>query len=360
MVVTKAFDTVNHSILLRKLSGLGVDDAARDWFNSFLSNRCQVTCCNNAMSDPASISICVAQVSILGPLLFIIYMNDLPDVLDHCSVTLYADDTVLYFASKSITEVESKINSDLSRVCSWMRANQLTLNIKKSKFMLIGSIARLSKVDSIVISTDSKPLEEVQSLSYLGIVINKNLTWDDHLVHTRNKINKKLGLLRRIKPYLPLSARITFFNSFILPLFDYGDIIWGDRGNASLMAELQVLQNKAACIILDLPARASASDALARLPWKPLLRRRAEHRAIFTYKSLNNFFSHTFQCSFNRDFHSYNTRSRNNIRKGAANRRWGHWTTLNFAANDWNALDITLREASSLSIFKHGLSKAAL
>ena len=74
-----------------------------------------------------------------------------------------------------------------------------------------------------------------------------------------------------------------------------------------------MLQNKAARIILDLPARASASDALARLRWKPLLRRRAEHRAIFTYKSLNNFFSHTFQCSFNRDFHSYNTRPRNNI-----------------------------------------------
>ena len=85
------------------------------------------------------------------------------------------------------------------------------------------------------------------------------------MVHIRNKINKKLNLLRRIKPYLPLSARITFFNSFILPLFDYGDIIWGDRGNASLMAELQVLQNKAARIILDLPARASATDALARL-----------------------------------------------------------------------------------------------
>ena len=86
--LTKAFDTVNHSILLRKLSGLGVDDAARDWFNSFLSNRCQVTCCNNAMSDPASVSIGVAQGSILGPLLFIIYMNDLPDVLDHCSVLM--------------------------------------------------------------------------------------------------------------------------------------------------------------------------------------------------------------------------------------------------------------------------------
>ena len=111
----------------------------------------------------------------------------------------------------------------------------------------------------------------ISTRAYLGIVINKNLTWDDHLVHTRNKINKKLGLLRWIKPYLPLSAWITFFNSFILPLFYYGDIIWGDRGNASLITELQVLQNKAARIILDLPLRTSASDTLARLRWKPLL-----------------------------------------------------------------------------------------
>lgn len=107
--------------------------------------------------------------------------------------------------------------------------------------MLIDSVAHLSKVNSIVTTTDSKPLEEVKSLSYLGIVINKNLTWDDHLNHIRGKINKKLGLLRRIKPYLLLIAQLTFFNSFILPLFYYGDIIWGDRGNVTLMAELQIL-----------------------------------------------------------------------------------------------------------------------
>ena len=88
------------------------------------------------------------------------------------------------------------------------------------------------------------------------------------------KISEKLSLLRRIKSYLPLNARIMFFNSFILPLFDYGDIIWGDRGNASLMSELQVLQNKTARLILDLPAHFSAAEALKRLGWKPLLRRR--------------------------------------------------------------------------------------
>ena len=228
-------------------------------------------------------------------------------------------------------------------MCMWLvELNQLTLNIKKSQFMLIGSNSRLRRIDSIVISADGKQLKEAQCFPYLGLIINQNLTWEDHIEHMRNKINKKLGLLRRIhsrsqrprsfwsapriatsghvqhrksaihglpvtlrmfrvesdksdwfwsqsivftKPFktgmsldqargrdswcwpkgarplgtrmrrikscLPLSARITFFNSFVLPLFDYGDIIWGDRGNTTLMAELQILHNKAARIILD-------------------------------------------------------------------------------------------------------------
>ena len=120
--------------------------------------------------------------------------------------------------------------------------------------------------------------------------------------------------------YHPQSARITFFNSYALPLFDYGDIIWG---NATLMAELQILHNKAARLILDLHPRASASDALAKLHWKPLQWRRAEHRAIFVYKSINDLFIHSFNFSFNSSFHNYNTRSKHNIRKSIAARRWG-------------------------------------
>jgi hypothetical protein len=167
--LTKAFDKVNHSILVRKLSTLGLDNVTRDWFESFISNRSQVTCCNNANYNTASIFIGVAQASILGPLLFIIYMNDLTDLIQFCNITLYADDTVLYIASKSISEIESKLNSDLRRVCSWMRENRLTLNAKKSKFMLIGSNARLCKVDSIEIFADDSALDEVQYFLYLAI-----------------------------------------------------------------------------------------------------------------------------------------------------------------------------------------------
>ena len=155
-------------------------------------------------------------------------------------------------------------------------------------------------------------------------MINGRFFWTDHIDCIRSKISKKLGLLRRIKSCLSLNARIIFFISFILPLFYYGNIVWGDRGNASLMSELQVLQNKAARLILDLPAHYSAAEALKRLGWKPLLRRRKEHHAIFMYKLINNHFCHSIPVTFNDDFYSYNTRSRNDIRKSSATRRWGH------------------------------------
>ena len=109
--------------------------------------------------------------------------------------------------------------------------------------------------------------------------------------HIRSLLIVKQSLLN-FKLICFSSKELCFFNSFILPLFDYGDIIWGDRRNASLMSELQVLQNKAARIILDLPAHFSAAEALKRHGWKPLLRRRKEHRAIFILKYINNHFSH--------------------------------------------------------------------
>ena len=158
---------------------------------------------------------------------------------------------------KSIFSSERAVNTDLGHVCKWIWTNPLTLNVSKSKFLSIGSSFRLSKVGSIHISADDTPLDNVDSYTYLGIVINSRFSWSDHIESVRSNISKKLGLLRRIKSCLPLSTRVTFY-SFILPLFDDGDIIWGDRSNATLLSELQLLQNKAARLVLDLPAHLSA------------------------------------------------------------------------------------------------------
>ena len=211
--LTKAFDTVNHSILLSKLCSLGVLNASPpyNWFESYLSNRCQVTVCNGTKSSPETVQIGVPQGSILGPLLFTLYINDLPDYLEHCDVTLYADDTVLFISDKSLHNIKSYMNSDLEKLNNWLKLNHLTLSISKSKFMIIGSSQRLNKIDSISFKVDNIDLDEVSSFKYLGIVINNRLNWQDHVDQMFSKINKKLGLLKRIRYCLPLDARLMFF-----------------------------------------------------------------------------------------------------------------------------------------------------
>ena len=183
--LTKAFVMVNHSILLSKLCSLGVLNAspAYNWLESYLSNRCQVTVCNGMMSSPETVQIGVPQGSILGPLLFTLYINDLLDYLEHCDATLYADDTVLFISDKSLHNIKSYMNSDLEKLNNWLKLNHLTLSISKSKFMIIGSSQRLNKIDSISLKVDNMDLDEVSSFKYLGIVINNRLTWQDHVDH---------------------------------------------------------------------------------------------------------------------------------------------------------------------------------
>ena len=132
-------------------------------------------------------------------------------------------------------------------------------------------------------------------------------------------------------------------------------IVWGDRGNSTLMLQLQSLHNKAGKKILDLPIGSSASKALNKLKWKTLARCRAEHGATFIYKCLNNLFSHRYNIELNKDKHDFNTRCKNNIRKSASRRNWGHWTSTNFAPNDWNKLDFSIRQSPSLLSFKRVL-----
>ena len=229
--LSKAFDTVDHSLLFEKLGSYGLSNDCVNWFKSYLTNRNQLTAMGNTFSSFKHVPVGVPQ----GPLLFLIFVNDLPSCVNHCEISLYADDTVIYVSSHNACDLELKLNSDLKHLCSWFNDNLLTLNVSKCKFVIYGSSRKVAKFDNVSITVNDSILDRIDSSKYLGVTIQQNLTWSEHIDNISKKLNQCLGLIRRIKFLLPIQARLTLYNTLVLPLLDYSDIVWGDKNNSTLM-----------------------------------------------------------------------------------------------------------------------------
>ena len=157
---------------------------------------------------------------------------------------------MIYCYGSSSQELSDKLNRDLLAVAKWLNDHKLTLNLEKTKCMLVGSNTKLESKMTLTVSIFDHNVNNINSFKYLGIFISSDFTWTNHVEYIAGKINQRLGLLNRIKHLLPFSARLLFCNSFVMPLLDYADLVWGDKDNVTLMTSLQVLQNKAAKIIL--------------------------------------------------------------------------------------------------------------
>ena len=239
------------------------------------------------------------QGSILGPLLFLIFINDLPQCLKHCKSILYADDTLLYYTARTENELQDKINEDLDSLSQWLNNNLLTLNYEKTKFMIFANKKQSTNVD---ITIQNKKVSQETSFKYLGVTLSSDLTWHNHIDNMIAKINQRLGVLRRVKEFLDLETRCVLYTSLVLPLFD---TIWGDKNNSVLMISLQVLENKAAKIILNQHPRYSSTEALRELKWTTLTTRRHNHRRMFTFGCMNGLIDFDFDLTKNEDIHGH-------------------------------------------------------
>ena len=235
----KAFDTVNHKILLEKMKIYGFSEHCIKWFSSYLSNRKQITVFNGKKSKSRVVQIGVPQGSILGPLLFLIYINDLPNATE-LLLSLFADDTTLQASGKTIEEVESKINNELSVLSDWFETNQLTLHPNKTRYILFNSKGKELnltlkgvKLKQIAESSDEP------SFKFLGIHIDERLSWKHHCEFLHKKLIKVFYSLNRVKKVFPLKLKVQLFHSLFNSHIMYGIQIWGASPHANMVEKIQ-------------------------------------------------------------------------------------------------------------------------
>ena len=285
--LSKAFDTVDHDILISKLCHYGIHGATLNWFKSYLYNREQQCYINGQLSTAMKIRCGVPQGSILGPLLFLIYINDLPGSLSYSTARMYADDTNISTTAATFRHLIQAVNIDLSHLREWLLANKLSLNVTKTEQMFIGAHFNLSKITSSpLIYIDDTPVKRVKEAKTLGIKIDERLSWAEHIEYISNKISSAIGGLRQVRPFIPHKTALTIYNSLIQPLFDYCDVVWGNL-SLTLAERLQKLHNRAARTITCSSYDIRSVEVRSKLNWPTLNERRKYHTAIVMYKILH-------------------------------------------------------------------------
>ena len=287
----------------------GIRGVAKQWFTSYLNNRKQAVIVNGAISDQFDILCGVPQGSVLGPLLFLLYINDF-----HCSSKffqfhLFADDANLFCEDKHSSSLAAKVNTELKNVHSWLCANKLSLNVKKSSAVIFQPKQKrnASSDFNIVINTESLKINSC--IKYLGIYIDSHLSWKDHIEFLVKKIKRNIGLLSKLRHYVNTVTLKNMYYSLIHPFVIYGIIAWGNTYETTLKP-IFVLQKKALRIItfssFDHPS-SSLYKSLNIIKLPDLVKLTV---AIFMYKYHNRLLPTAFQSFFTNvnKVHNYNTR----------------------------------------------------
>ena len=334
-----------------------MNDVALSWFRSYLTERKQRCFVNGNLSSSRTIQCGVPQGSILGPLLFLVYINDLPNCLNGGLPRMYADDTNISLQSSNLVDLRDIINAELANLNTWLEVNKLSLNIAKTEFMVIGSRQRLATHGNhdIDVFVNNERIKRVASSKSLEVTFDENLSRSKHIDNISKKVSSGISALKRIRCFISEETAKKVYQGLIEPHLSYCASVWDGIGS-KLREKLQKFQNRAARVITNSSYDVSSSSLLEALDWDKLYTDRMKQKAILMHKTINKRTPQYLLELFSFNEHIYDLRDSGN--KLIVPRPRTDYLKQSFSyscAMLWNGLPGPLRSTANLTAFKAGL-----
>ena len=349
--ISKAFDKVWHAGLLRKLEAFGVQSPLLQWFESYLCNRKQRVVIEGQCSDWRTITSGVPQGSVLGPLLFLIYINDITDDLASLPL-IYADDTTLLEIVDDPVVSAGRLNSDLHKISVWADKWLVTMNPVKSRNVIF-SLKRNKQVHPPLFLS-SNIVKDVESHTHLGLTLQSSMSWRKHIVRVFEKASKRLNMLKFVRFKVDCSILTSLYKSLIIPLMEYGDVIWNNCYDCD-SALLDGVQYEAARLVTGAIKGTSSARLYKELAWESLSNRRKLHLLCQFYKIVKNlapYYLSEMLPKLSSERTNYRLRSRENFTQFSCRTSRFQKSFFPSAITGWNSLDIDVRNSVSLPTFK--------
>ena len=335
--LTKAFDTVDHGILLKKLYHYGIRGITHKWFSSYLSSRTHAVCIDGNLSEYHYIKCGIPQGSILGPLLFLIYINDLSNASKTLFFRMFADDTACFLDDSNINNLINTFQEELSKISNWMRVNKLSINIDKTKYMIFHS-PRQKIPSNIKLYLDNEEIEQVDNIKYLGIIFDNNLNWKCHLSTLSKKIAKSIGIFYKLRYYLDEDVVRKIYFAVIYPHLLYGINTWG-CARQSFLKPIQIKMNKIIRIITFSNLREHSLPLFRRCEILRLDEIFCLQCVKMMYKYHHNLLPRSISDCLRTFSHGLNTRFNTiNYQNRNFNTNYGKYSPSNFCISLWSAL----------------------
>ena len=353
--ISKAFDRVWHKGLLFKLRSAGVSGSLLNWFSDYLNDRKQKVVLPGASSSWTSVGAGVPQGSILGPLLFLLYINDIVEDIGS-SIRLFADDTSLYIIVDNPLQAAEQLNSDLQKIHRWATKWLVSFNPEKSESILFSR--KHNKPFHPPLTMNQSQITEVEFHKHLGVTFSNNCTWHSHLELIKSKSWKRINIMRKLKFELDRKSLQTIYFSFIRPLLEYADVVWNNCTKYE-SDDLEKIQNEAARIVTGATKLVSINSLKSETGWDTLESRRKKHKLILFYK-MQNGLSPDYLTSLVPptvgSTSSYPLRNASDLQTINAGSQSYYNSFLPSVVRDWNELPAQTRESASLNIFKNKLN----